>query len=94
MQLRRFAPEGDIVLYRPVGCNACGGLGYRGRMAIIEFLVMTDSIRKMIMSHEEAGEIQRLAIKEGMQTMHDDGIGKALQGLTTLEEVLRVTTEA
>lgn len=94
MQLRRFAPEGDIVLYRPVGCNACGGLGYRGRMAIIEFLVMTDSIRKLIMSHEEAGEIQRLAIKEGMQTMHDDGIGKALQGLTTLEEVLRVTTEA
>ncbi|MGR9115830.1 MAG: type II secretion system ATPase GspE [Gammaproteobacteria bacterium] len=93
MRLRRFQPEGDILLHKSVGCQACGGLGYRGRMAIIEFLVMTDSIRKMIMAHEEAGEIQRLAITEGMQTMHDDGLVKALQGLTTLEEVLRVTTD-
>ena len=94
MRLRRFQPEGDIVLHRPAGCHACNGLGYRGRMAIIEFLVMTDSIRKLIMAHEEAGEIQRLAIKEGMLTMYDDGLIKALQGLTTLEEILRVTTEA
>ena len=94
LRLRQFQPTGDIVLYKPVGCPACGGLGYRGRMAIIEFLVMTDSIRKMIMAHQEAGEIQRRAIAEGMRTMHDDGVDKALQGLTTLEEVLRVTTES
>ena len=94
MRLRRIQPEGDIVLHKPVGCQACGGLGYRGRMAIIEFLVMTDGIRKMIMSHEDAGEIQKRAIAEGMQTMHDDGLTKALQGFTTLEEVLRVTTES
>ena len=55
---------------------------------------MSDNLRKMIMAHEEAGEIQRLAIKEGMQTMHDDGLAKAMQGLTTLEEVLRVTSES
>jgi general secretion pathway protein E len=91
--LRRFAPEGDIVLYKPVGCSACGGLGYRGRLAIIEFLLMTDPIRKLIMAHEEAGTIQKLAIEQGMVTMGDDGLQKALQGITTIEEVMRVTTE-
>ena len=94
MRLHRFQPESEIVLHKPVGCQACGGLGYRGRMAIIEFLVMTDGIRKMIMTHADAGDIQRLAISEGMLTMHDDGLLKALQGNTTLEEVLRVTTES
>ncbi|MGJ0489756.1 MULTISPECIES: type II secretion system ATPase GspE [Methylobacter] len=91
--LRRFVPEGDIVLYKPVGCSACGGLGYRGRLAIIEFLLMTDPIRKMIMAHEEAGAIQKLAIEQGMVTMSDDGLQKAVQGITTLAEVMRVTTE-
>ncbi len=93
MKLRRFIPEGDILLYKPVGCSACGGLGYRGRLAIIEFLPMTDPIRKLIMQHEEAGVIQKLAIEEGMATMYDDGLAKVAQGVTTLEEVLRVTTE-
>ncbi|PKM12871.1 MAG: type II secretion system protein GspE [Gammaproteobacteria bacterium HGW-Gammaproteobacteria-3] len=94
MHLRRFQPEGAIALHKATGCKECGGLGYRGRMAILEFLIMTDTIRKIIMTHADAGEIQRLAIAEGMQTMHDDGVGKALQGFTTLEEVLRVTTES
>ena len=93
MKLRRFAPTGDIVLYKPVGCPACGGLGYRGRLAIIEFLQMTDPLRKLIMAHEEAGAIQKLAIEEGMSTMYENGLVKALQGITTLEEVLRVTSE-
>jgi general secretion pathway protein E len=94
MNLRRWQPEGDILLYQPVGCPACSGIGYKGRLAIIEFLTMTDSIRKQIMKHEEAYVIQQQAIREGMQTMYEDGIGKALKGITTLEEVLRVTTEA
>jgi len=93
MKLRRFAPSGDIILYKPVGCPACGGLGYRGRLAIIEFLQMTDPLRKLIMAHEEAGAIQKLAIEEGMTTMYENGLVKALQGITTLEEVLRVTSE-
>ncbi|MGZ8187683.1 MAG: type II secretion system ATPase GspE [Methylosarcina sp.] len=94
MKLRRFVPEGDILLYKPVGCSACGGLGYRGRQAIIEFLVMTDPIRKLVMAHEEAGVIQKLAMDEGMATMYEDGLTKVVKGITTLEEVLRVTTEA
>jgi general secretion pathway protein E len=92
--LRRFAPDGDIVLYKPVGCSACAGMGYRGRLAIIEFLPMTDPIRKLIMAHEEAGAIQKLAISEGMQTLYENGLVKVIQGITTLEEVMRVTSEA
>jgi general secretion pathway protein E len=93
MKLRRFAQTGDIVLYKPAGCPACGGLGYRGRMAIIEFLPMTDPLRKLIMAHEDAGVIQKLAMAEGMATMYEDGLLKVIQGSTTLEEVLRVTAE-
>jgi general secretion pathway protein E len=94
MRLRRFVPDGDITLYKPVGCAACGGMGYRGRLAIIEFLLMTDPIRKLIMAHEEAGAIQKLAIAEGMLTMFENGLTKAIQGITTIEEVMRVTSEA
>jgi general secretion pathway protein E len=94
MQLRRFAPDGDIVLYHPVGCPACSGLGYRGRVAIIEFLPMSNAISKSIMAHEDAGAIQDLAISEGMMTLYDNGLDKVMQGITTLEEVLRVTSVA
>jgi len=92
MQLRRFAPEGDIVLYHPVGCPACAGLGYRGRVAIIEFLPMSHAINKLIMAHEDADAIQQLAITEGMMTLYENGLVKVMQGVTTLEEVLRVTS--
>ncbi len=93
LRLRRFAPEGDIILYKPAGCPACAGMGYRGRLAIIEFLPMTDPVRKLIMAHEEAGAIQKLAISEGMQTLYENGLVKVIQGITTLEEVMRVTSE-
>jgi general secretion pathway protein E len=94
MQLRRWRPEGEIILYKPVGCPACNGIGYKGRMAIIEFLTMSEAIRKQIMKHEEAFIILQTAIQEGMQTMYEDGVGKALAGTTTLEEILRVTTDS
>ncbi len=94
LRLRRYVPDGDIVLYKPVGCAACGGMGYRGRLAIIEFLPMTDPIRKLIMAHEEAGAIQKLAVAEGMQTLYENGLVKVVEGITTLEEVMRVTSEA
>ncbi|WP_031434567.1 type II secretion system ATPase GspE [Methylomarinum vadi] len=94
MQLQRFVEGDEIYLYKAVGCDACGGIGYKGRQAIIEFLPMSDPIRKLIMSHEEAGVIEQQAIREGMLTMYEDGLLKAVQGITTLEEVLRVTTES
>lgn len=94
MGLQRFAPEGKIILYESVGCDACNGLGYKGRLAVIEFLAMSNSIRQRIMAHDTVGDIQNLAITEGMTTLYDDGLLKVIQGITTLEEVLRVTSEA
>lgn len=93
LQLRRFSTADTISLYKPQGCSACANLGYKGRSAIIEFLPISDAIRKQIMAHEESNLIQQQAIQEGMLTMFHDGLNKALQGITTIEEVLRVTNE-
>jgi general secretion pathway protein E len=93
MGLKRYAPAGDVTLYRPKGCPECGGTGYFGRVCIIEMLVMTDTLRSLIMRHATAGEIRTAAIAEGMETMYENGLRKSLAGLTTIEEVLRVTRE-
>lgn len=94
LKLRKYVPDGDINIYSPVGCAECGGIGYRGRMAILEFLTMTDSVRRIVLAHGEASQIQEKAIEDGMETMYEDGVRKALLGLTTIEEVLRVCTES
>ncbi len=79
-----------LTLRRPVGCDHCNGTGYRGRLVIAEVLVMTETIRRAVLDHATASEIKRLAIQEGMETMYQDGLRKALAGITTIEEVLRV----
>jgi general secretion pathway protein E len=79
---------------RPVGCEACHGSGYRGRMAITEILMMSDSICRLVLKSADAGAIRRTAAEAGMTTMYMDGLRKARQGLTTVEEVLRVTRNA
>lgn len=91
--LEQYTNQGDVTLYRAVGCKECGGIGYNGRLAIIEFLMMDDVLRKMVMEHKESGLIQEQAIKGGMLSIYQDGLYKAVQGLTSLDEVLRVTTE-
>lgn len=93
MRLRRFTPGNEVILYRPRGCPACDGSGYRGRLAILEFLVMSDAIRRLVMSHAQARQIEEQALSEGMHTMYEDGLRKAVLGLTTIEEVLRVTSD-
>lgn len=91
--LRRFQPEGEIHLYRPVPSEAAP-TGYQGRTTIMEFMVIDDALRAAVMRHAGMGEIERLAREAGMRTMFEDGVAKALAGLTTLEEVLRVTEDA
>jgi general secretion pathway protein E len=93
MNLRRYVPQGDVVLYKPVGCAECAGTGYWGRICIIEMLTMSDNIRSLIMRHSTAGDLRSAAITEGMETMFENGLRKALAGVTTIEEVLRVTRE-
>ncbi|HET7930516.1 MAG TPA: type II secretion system ATPase GspE [Rhodanobacteraceae bacterium] len=67
--------------------------GFRGRLAIIEQLTMTDALRRLLMQHADAGDIERAAREAGMRTMYEDGLRKALAGLTTIEEVLRVAQD-
>jgi general secretion pathway protein E len=91
--LRRFQPEGTIYLYRPKP-STLTPTGYLGRTTIMEFLVMDDELRRMVMQHAGMGELEDAARARGMRTMYEDGLLKAMQGLTTIEEVLRVTQEA
>jgi len=87
----RSAGAGEPELWRPVGCESCGGTGYTGRTALLEVLPMTDAIRALVLQRPEMREIRRAAIRDGMRTMFGSGIRKALAGETSLDEVLRVT---
>ncbi len=91
--LRQYQPEGEMRMWHAKGCHACGQTGYKGRSAIHEVLVMDDAIRRQVLKHEDAGVIQEQARQGGMRTMYEDGLMKALRGVTTLEEVLRVAEE-
>ena len=75
------------------GCESCGHIGYRGRMGIYEVLDNTPEIQKLIVANGTSEAIQQQSIKEGMVTMQFDGFIKALRGQTTVEEILRVTSE-
>ena len=81
-------------LMRGAGCNRCGGTGYKGRMGIHELMVIDEPLRVAIGSGKNATEINEVAINQsGMKTLRQDGIEKALSGITTLEEVLAVTSK-
>jgi general secretion pathway protein E len=81
------------ILYRPVGCEACNQTGYRGRTMILELMSVMDPIRPLVLRHAEASDIQAEAMRGGMQTMYAHGLRKALAGITTIEEVIRVTRD-
>ncbi|MFH1632232.1 MAG: GspE/PulE family protein [bacterium] len=82
-----------IRLFKGQGCAVCGNKGYDGRTGLFEVLVVDDEIREAIMQDKNADEIRDIAMKAGMTTMMHDGIEKVLLGITTLEEVFRVTQE-
>ena len=83
--------SGSVQLYRAAGCKACGHTGFRGRTCILELMLVDEAIRAKILERADAGAIRNTAIEQGMVTLYQDGIGKALGGVTTVEEVLRVT---
>jgi type II secretory ATPase GspE/PulE/Tfp pilus assembly ATPase PilB-like protein len=88
---QRFAENGQLMNYRPVGCDKCDQRGYRGRVGFHELLTVSRPLRRMIQKGERAEEIQHQALSEGMQTLRQDGIEKVLQGLTSLDEVRAVS---
>ncbi len=81
---------GKFKLYRGKGCDYCKNTGYRGRTAIFEIVRINDEIRSMIMKNTSSNEIKEAAIKNGMRTLLDNGVAQALEGTTTIDEVLRV----
>jgi general secretion pathway protein E/type IV pilus assembly protein PilB len=78
-------------LYRPSGCERCRGTGYRGRMGLYELLVANEKIKELATQRAASNLIKAAAMDAGMQTLREDGWEKVLQGLTTVDEVLRVT---
>jgi general secretion pathway protein E len=87
------ALAGGRPLYRAIGCENCLGTGYRGRTGIFELLVVDDDIRTLILKNFDANTIKKTATEKGMLTLRQDGAKKVLRGITTIEEVLRVTQE-
>ncbi len=90
---RSDAPPFDGFFYHGQGCTACFQTGYRGRSGAYELLVIDDNIRGLIMSGADSSEIRRKAVEQGMTTLLRDGVHKVVKGITTVDEVLRVTQE-
>jgi type IV pilus assembly protein PilB len=83
--------KNNVNIYQGAGCKICHKTGYSGRIGVFEVLEVTKTIRDLIIKRQDADIILREAVREGMTTMLDDGLEKVIKGLTTIEEVLRVT---
>lgn len=91
-KLPEGAPKDELVFYTAPGCNECAGLGYRGRVGLYEVFTMSKEIEAEVLKGQMSEYVvQEIAVKQGMVTMVQDGLLKALQGVTSVEEVFRVT---
>ena len=82
---------GNVTLYRGRGCNHCGLTGYSGRKGIFEIFLVSDEIQKLIYKQVPSNQIRQVARESGMRTLREDGVRKVVAGVTTVEEVMRVT---
>jgi len=91
-EIRGYFPERveSARFYRAVGCPACNFTGYKGRVALFEIMVMDDDIRAMVVRQESSAQIRKRAIENGLMTLRQDGWSSVLDGVTTVEEVVRV----
>jgi type II secretory ATPase GspE/PulE/Tfp pilus assembly ATPase PilB-like protein len=88
---KSYADEkGQFTLYTPVGCDACGGTGYKGRVGLHELLVGTDAVKKHIQEHSRVADVVATALAEGMRTLKQDGVEKVLAGITDIHQVRAV----
>jgi type IV pilus assembly protein PilB len=83
----------DFKCYKGKGCSKCSSIGYRGRLSLFEVMPTTDEIQELTLRRAAANELKRAAIQSGMRTLRQSGIAKIKQGITTIEEVLRVTVD-
>jgi general secretion pathway protein E len=93
LNLNRYTDSDELTLHRATGCDQCKDNGYIGRSVITELLTLSEPIRRLILSHADGTSIQNNAVESGMDTMQVDGIKKALLGITTIEDVMRVTQQ-
>ncbi|MFP7477935.1 GspE/PulE family protein [Terribacillus saccharophilus] len=91
--LEKHGLESDT-LYRGRGCNSCKQTGYKGRMAVHELLIVDDKIRELLIQQSSVDAIKQTALENGMKMLVDDGLKKAVQGMTTVDEVLRITVDS
>lgn len=91
--LRKSLGLEDIPLYKGKGCNFCRGTGYRGRTGIFEIMIFNDFIKELVVSRASATALRESSVDAGMKTLREDGIEKIKHGITTIDEVLRVTQD-
>ena len=82
--------NGKLIIHEPVGCEVCGGSGYKGRVGLHELLVGTDPLKKNIQEHARVSDMVATALEEGMHTLKQDGIEKVLMGITDMKQVRAV----
>ncbi|RYD04344.1 hypothetical protein N752_13300 [Desulforamulus aquiferis] len=82
--------EKSVTLYHPRGCMRCSNTGYRGRVGVYELLFISENIQRLALQKASTKDIKKVAVAEGMITLREDGLDKAKQGITSLEEVMRV----
>jgi len=80
-----------LVCYKGKGCDICGGTGYKGRVALYEVMLISDRIKEAILEGASAAEIKKAMIADGTKTLRMSGLSKIKDGMTSVEEVLRVT---
>jgi type II secretory ATPase GspE/PulE/Tfp pilus assembly ATPase PilB-like protein len=89
--VKAFADEkGQFTLHTPVGCEACSGTGYKGRVGLHELLIGSDPIKKLIQEKSRVAEVLAVALNENMRTLKQDGVEKVLQGVTDMHQVRAV----
>ena len=84
-------PDSKPTFYKPVGCRYCRQTGYSGRLALLEVLEVSEDIRKIILTNADTSHIKEQALKDGLQTLRQVGLARVAEGITSLEEILRVT---
>ncbi|MFN8804179.1 MAG: type II/IV secretion system protein, partial [Gemmatimonas sp.] len=92
--LQRLGPLASPLtrVWRAVGCPQCRDTGYRGRQGVFELLVMSEALRELTQARASGEQVRAMALQEGMHTLRDDGVRLVRAGVTSLEEVLRVTS--
>jgi type IV pilus assembly protein PilB len=80
-----------VKVYKPAGCNECHNTGYKGRIGLFEVMEVTDDIKDLILSRAQSKDIKKKALENGMTTLRRSGLKKIMEGITSVEEVLRET---